>query len=122
MPIEKEARPSDLVRWNVIDNDTPQIPRSKNDAVAAVKVLLDAAANVAAVADSGDTALHGAASANEPATIELLVARGAAVDVKNKNGQTPLSITLPRKSEGRGSGFAGYPEAEAILRKLGASQ
>lgn len=119
--MEKEARPSDLVRWNVIDNDAPEIPRSPEDAVAAVKMLLDAGAAVMQTTDSGDTALHAAASANEPATIELLVSRGANVNAMNKAGQAPLSLTLPRKSE-RGPGFPGYPEAEAMLRKLGAIQ
>ena len=117
-PIEKEARPSDLARWNIIDSDTPEIPRPADEVTAAVRVLLDAGANVAHAADSGDTALHAAAATNQPTAIELLVARGAPLNVKNKIGQTPLALTLPRKPEGRGSGFAGYPEAEAMLRKL----
>ncbi|MBY0497057.1 MAG: ankyrin repeat domain-containing protein [Cyanobacteria bacterium] len=120
-PMEMEARPSDLLRWNVIDNDTPQIPRSREDAVAAVKMLLDAGAPVLQTTDAGDTALHAAAMANEPATIELLVSRGADINAMNKSGQAPLSLTLPRKSE-RGPGFPGYPEAEKMLRKLGAQQ
>lgn len=117
--MEMEARPSDLARWNVIDNDTPQVPRSPEDAAAAVKLLLDAGADIARTTESGDTALHAAAAANEPGTIELLVARGAAIDAKNKAGQTPLALTLPRKSE-RGPGFAGHAAAEATLRRLGA--
>ena len=120
-PMEMEARPSDLVRWNVVDNDTPEIPRSREDAVAAVKMLLDAGVPIMQTTDAGDTAVHAAASANEPATIELLVSRGAEINAMNKAGQTPLSLTLPRKSE-RGPGFPGYPEAEAMLRKLGAIQ
>ena len=83
-------------------------------------MLLVAGADVTQASDSGDTALHAAAATNAPALIELLVARGAAVNVKNKSGQTPLSLTLARPSQGRGPGFAGYPEAEATLRKLGA--
>jgi len=118
--IDVETRPSDLVRWNVIDNDTPSVPRSPEDAVAAVTMLLDAGADVKRVTDTGDTALHAAAGANEPATIELLASRGADVNAMNKSGQTPLSLTLPRKSE-RGPGFSGYPAAEAALRKLGAT-
>jgi ankyrin repeat protein len=120
-PIDKEARPSDLKRFNVIDNDTPEIPRPADHVEAAVRVLLDAGASVTHASDNGDTALHAAAGANQPMVIELLVQRGADVNAKNKNGQTPLSMTLPRRSE-RGPGFAGYPEAEAALRKLGASQ
>ncbi len=28
-PLEKEARPSDLVRWNIVDSDTPVVPRAE---------------------------------------------------------------------------------------------
>ncbi len=117
-----ETRPSDLLRWNVIDNDTPSVPRSLEDAVAAVKMLIDAGAAAAASSDSGETPLHAAAAANEPDTIELLVSRGADVNARNKAGQTALYLTLPRPSQGRGPGFPGYPAAEAALRKLGALQ
>jgi ankyrin repeat protein len=120
LPIEMEARPSDLARFNIIDSDTPEIPRSAADSMLAVRLLLDAGADVAHASETGDTALHAAAGANQPAVIELLAARGAALNAKNKAGQTPLALTLSRKSEGRGPGFAGYPEAEAALRKLGA--
>jgi len=119
-PIENEARPSDLAKWNIVDSDTPEIPRPADDVVAAVRLLLDAGADVTRATDTGDTALHAAAASNQPAVIELLVQRGAQVNAKNKNGQTPLTLTLPRKSEGRGFGFPGYPDAEAALRKLGA--
>ena len=121
-PIEKEARPSDLAKWNIVDSDTPEIPRPAGDVVAAVRLLLDAGADVTRATETGDTALHAAAASNQPAVIELLAGRGAHVNAKNKNGQTPLMLTLPRKSEGRGSGFPGHSEAEAVLRKLGAIQ
>jgi ankyrin repeat protein len=119
-PIEKEARPSDLAKWNIVDSDAPDIPRPADDVVAAVRLLLEAGADVTRATETGDTALHAAAASNEPAVMELLVQRGAQVNATNRNGQTPLMLTLPRKSEGRGFGFAGYPEAEAALRKLGA--
>jgi ankyrin repeat protein len=120
LPIEKEARPSDLAKWNVIDSDAPEIPRPAEDVVSAVRLLLDAGANVAVVADTGDTVLHAAAATNQLALIELLAQRGAPLNVRNKNGQTPLALTLPRTFQGRGGGFPGYPEAEALLRKVGA--
>lgn len=119
LQMEMETRPSDLARWNVIDNDTPAVPRSSDDAAAAVRMLLDAGADVNAVTDTGETPLHAAAAANAVTTIDLLGARGAAINATNKAGQTPLALTLPRPSQGRGPGFPGHPEAEAALRKLG---
>jgi len=120
--IEKEARPSDLAKWNIVDSDTPQVPRPEADVLEAVRTLLDAGADVTHPSDSGDTAVHAAAMSNLPAVIELLVGHGAAVNARNKAGQTPLALTLPRAAQGRGSGFPGYPQAEAMLRKLGATQ
>jgi hypothetical protein len=55
--------------------------------------------------------------------IRLLAARGAALDVKNKQGQTPLDLTLPIPPirEGFPPVSPWYPEAEALLRQLGAT-
>jgi ankyrin repeat protein len=118
--IEKEARPSDLAKWSIVDSDTPEVPRPEADVLDAVRTLLDGGADAAHPADSGDTALHAAAMSNLPAVIQVLVERGAPVNAQNKAGQTPLALTLPRAPQGRGNGFPGYPEAEAMLRKLGA--
>jgi len=120
--VDQSARPSDLSRFNVIDNDTPVVPRPVDVVAAAVRMLLDAGASVEHADAAGNTALHAAAFSNQPSIISLLVERGAQVNTKNKDGQTPLFFTLPRKPAGRGAGFPGYPEAEAALRKLGAKQ
>ena len=121
-PVEKEARPSDLVRWNIVDSDTPVVPRAEPDVLTAVTLLLDAGANVNDVAlATGDTALHGAAGDDMPSVIQLLVERGAALNPRNKNGQTPLELTLPRPPQGRSPGAPGLRKAEEMLRKLGAS-
>jgi uncharacterized protein len=120
-PIEKEARPLDLARWNIVDSDTPVVPRSEPDVVTAVTLLLDRGANVNDVSlATGDTALHGAAGDDMPAVIQLLVERGASLSARNKDGQTPLDLTLPRPPQGRSPGTSGLPKAEAMLRTLGA--
>ena len=120
-PVEKEARPSDLVRWNIVDSDTPVVPRAEPDVLAVVTMLLDAGANVNDVAlATGDTALHGAAGDDLPSVIQLLVERGANLNARNKDGRTALDLTLPRPPQGRSSGAAGLPRSEAMLRKLGA--
>jgi ankyrin repeat domain-containing protein 17 len=119
--VQAEARPSDLARWHVVDNDSPDVPRDPRDALAAAALLLDAGADVNQSIEAGDTALHVAAGAGLVPLIQLLADRGAQLDAVNQAGQTPLSLTLPRAPQpGRGGGAPGRPEAEALLRKLGA--
>jgi ankyrin repeat protein len=124
VPVEKETRPSDLVRWNVVDNDTPQVPRDEAEVFAATRLLLDAGADVNQSADNGDTALHVSAAAGMTTVIQLLADRGAKLDATNKAGQTPLAATMPK-----GRPFGGEPAAlgrlkaaEELLRKLGATR
>jgi ankyrin repeat protein len=112
LPVEKEARPSDLERWNIVDNDTPQVPRAEADVVAATTLLLDAGADINQVNEAGDSAVHAAAGAGMVQLIQLLAERGARLDGENKAGQTPLALTQPR---GRAPG---NKAAEALLRQL----
>lgn len=65
---------------------------ANEDAVEAVKVALDAGADVNAIDDDGDSALHGAAFRGSNEIVQLLVSRGAKLDVKNYLGFTPLMI------------------------------
>lgn len=121
--VEKEARPSDLERWNLVDSDSPVVPRAEDDVLAAVVLLLDAGAHPDEANDAGDTALHAAAGAGMTRVIQQLADRGATLDVKNKNGQTPLALTLPRPRQPGGPAAApGSKAAEDLLRKLGATQ
>jgi ankyrin repeat protein len=123
IPVEKEARPSDLARWNIVDSDTPQVPRDEAAAVAAARLLLDAGVDVNHANEAGDTALHGAAGSGQTALIQLLADRGAALEATNKAGQTPLALTLPRRGgEGRPGLSSGAKAAEDLLRSLGATR
>ena len=120
--LETEARPSDLVRWNVVDADSPVIPRAEPDVLEATRLLLDAGANVNDASETGDTALHAAAATGLTTVIQLLADRGATLEVRNKSGQTPLALTIPRQREGRSPAAPGFKAAEDLLRKLGATQ
>ena len=111
-PVEKEARPSDLERFNIVDNDTPQVPRMDDEVVAAMASLVEAGADVNQATATGDTALHAAAAAGHLKVIQFLADRGARLDATNKAGETPLALTQPR---GRSSG---NKAAEELLRKL----
>jgi ankyrin repeat protein len=110
--VEKEARPSDLARWNIVDNDTPQVPRAEGDVLAATTLLLDGGADVNQANDAGDMAIHAAAAAGLTRVIQLLADRGAKLDVPNKSGATPLALTQPRGRD------PGNKAAEELLRKL----
>jgi len=61
----------------------------------AVALLLELGADVNAVDDNGETAMHGAAYKSLPKVVQLLADKGARIEVwnhKNKYGWTPLLI------------------------------
>jgi ankyrin repeat protein len=66
-----------------------------DEAVEAVSYLLSLGADINAVSDNGDTAMHGAAFANFPKVVKLLAEKGADIEVwnrGNKRNWTPLLI------------------------------
>jgi ankyrin repeat protein len=68
---------------------------TEEEALEAVAYLLTIGADINGVADTGDTAMHGAAFANFPKVVKFLDANGARIEVwnqKNKRGWTPLLI------------------------------
>ena len=81
----------------------------------AVQVALEAGADVTAVDETGNTALHYVADKGFPRVVELLAERGAGLNAANYRGQTPLAIVM----RGRGNREAA-PVTEALLRSLGA--
>lgn len=74
--------------WNIGES-----AGTNEEALEAVKVALETGADVNAVDDRNETALHGAAYRGADEIVKLLVERGANVNVKNENGWTPLVIT-----------------------------
>jgi uncharacterized protein len=88
------------------------------EAVEAVKMLLDRGADINAVDNNGDTAMHGAAYAQYPLVVKLLAERGADPQIwkeRNKQGVTPLFAAeghigrLPRPDQ---------PTIEAVTRLM----
>jgi len=60
------------------------------DYVSAAKLLIDSGADVNAKGSGGWTSLHLAAAYGHSDLIELLISKGAALDVKDNSGKTPL--------------------------------
>jgi len=68
---------------------------TEDEALDAVKMLLDLGADINAVDNKGDTVMHGAAYGNFPTIVQLLADRGADINVWKKpdtEGRTPLFI------------------------------
>jgi len=66
--------------------------RSENEYLEAARLCLEQGTDVNATNSQGFTAMHGAANRGFDAMIKLLVEHGAKVDVKDKEGRTPLTF------------------------------
>jgi ankyrin repeat protein len=91
------------------------------DSLAAVTLAARLGGDVNASNEVGETALHGAAAKGADSIVQFLADSGAAIDVENDRGDTPLRI-----AEGKGARFAGgqglkVQESTAnLLRRLAA--
>ena len=89
---------------------------SLNDAPAAIQICLEHGGDVNAQNDEGNSALHGASFRGAGNVVELLAAKGARLDLKNKEGRIPINM-----AEGMHIGPGGWVEHEeivALFRKL----
>ena len=84
----------------------------------AVLAALEAGADVNAVDETGNTALHHVVDKGFDRVVELLVERGARLDATNDRGMTPLALVTRRR---RGN-LEAAPATEALLRALGAAE
>ena len=92
--------------------------------IEAVEQALEAGADVDDnTNNSGDTAMHIAASRGLDDIISLLAARGATLDVRNERGQTPLGVAMagPQGVAALYNPGGGRPTTVALLRELGAT-
>ena len=82
-------------------------------ALEAVTLAVEQGADVNAVNQAGDTALHAAASLGMNTVVQFLADSGANLNVKNEREQTPLAVS-PRE--------AARQSTAALLRALGAQE
>jgi len=83
-----------------------------------VKLMLKLGADVNAVDDNGETAMHGAAYRNHPKVVQLLTDNGAKIDVwnrTNKSGLTPIVIAEGHRP---GLNFRPSPQTVAALHRV----
>ena len=93
-------------------------PGSAEEALEAVKLMVELGDSVATVDDNGDAALHGAVMRGSPELVLYLLEHGAALNPVNQRGWTPLTIA-------QGIFYANlgrrWPDMEALLLGLGAT-
>jgi ankyrin repeat protein len=98
--------------------------------VEGVTTALDLGGDVNAANAAGDTALHSAAAQGYDKVVQLLVDRGAALNSKNKRGQTPLAVVLngaPRRPDASGNVDTPpepieHQSTADLLKKLGGTE
>ena len=101
------------------DGSTPlmaAIGRNEQAAAAVARQLVEAGANVDVADDNGGTALHRAAASGFNEIVKVLAHRGANLEARNRQGQTPLMLARPRRTP---QGVEQNATAE-LLRSLGA--
>jgi ankyrin repeat protein len=90
---------------------------TESEVLEAVQAALDLGADINAVDNNGETAMHAAAYKNLPRVVKFLAARGAKIDVWNKPdrfGWTPLAIAVGY----RFGNFKPSPDTEASVREV----
>ena len=95
---------------------------TEDEAIEAVEYLLTLGADLNAVAETGDTAMHGAAFANFPKVVRLLHARGAKLEVwnrPNRRGWTPLLVAEGHRFGNFKPGFSTIAAFHEVLRAHG---
>lgn len=93
---------------------------SEAQVLEAVKLLVEEqGADVNAVSDLGETAMHAAAYRGANSVVQYLFDKGAKLDVVAIDGRTPLIVA---DGVEYGNSFAAQPHTAALLRKLGAKE
>jgi len=93
-------------------------PRS----IEAIKLFLAKGIDINAANDAGNTALHSAAGKGWDQVVRFLVEQGAKIDLKNKQGFTPIDLAMGKGGRGGanavGNGRAGHETTVALLEEL----
>jgi ankyrin repeat protein len=102
------------------EEDTTGRRKTQADSIEAIKLCLQAGIDINAVDSRGQTALHGAAFWGFDEVVQFLAEHGAKLDMKDRNGKTPLDAAMGLAG---GVGFDGAssvprPSTAALIQKL----
>jgi ankyrin len=93
---------------------------TEEQSIEAIRFCLEHGADVNAVNDLGETAAHGAAQRGADKVMRLLAENGALLNVKNKEGRTPMDEAIGQAAD-LGAATARRPERKStqeVLRQL----
>ncbi|HXC59296.1 MAG TPA: ankyrin repeat domain-containing protein [Steroidobacteraceae bacterium] len=94
---------------------------NEQQCIETAKLLIAAGANVNAVNERGQTALHAATQQGWTQFVRFLASSGARLDVKDRGGATALDIAIGRAGGASRPGVSGpeaHPETAVALREL----
>ena len=93
---------------------------SEAQVLEAVRLIVEElGADVNAVSDVGETAMHAAAYRGANSVVQYLFDKGAKLDVAALDGRTPLRVA---DGVEYGNSFAAHPHTAVLLRELGARE
>ena len=95
--------------------------RNEQRGIDTAKLLRAAGANVNAVRDNGQAAVHGAALWGWNGFVAYLAQTGARLDIRDQAGATALDVAMGKAGGTGRAGVAGaetHPDTAALLRKL----
>jgi ankyrin repeat protein len=95
-----------------------EAPGTEPDVLEAVKLLVKLGADVNAVDDHGETAMHGAAYRNHTRVVQLLADKGAKIAVWNRKNRTGLTPIVIAEGHRPGLNFRPSPETVAALHRV----
>ena len=102
-------------------SDGDESAGTEEDAIEAVRLILSTGADINAVDDRGNTAMHGAAFKSWTKLVQFLADNGANIEIwnrKNKRGWTPLKIARGQRP---GNFRPSAETIDAIQRVIGAA-
>jgi ankyrin repeat protein len=86
------------------------------DFIEAASLCLERGVDINAVSENGQTPLHLAVTVRSEAFIKFLIDRGARVDIKDKQGRTPIDVATGAGARGRGAAAPVRENVVAMLR------
>jgi ankyrin repeat protein len=99
-------------------------PLEAEATVKAATAAIALGSDLDATTKAGDTALHLAATRGANSVVKVLADAGAALEIKNQKGQTPLAAAAARRAPGEADPAAAQQKNETVelLRSLGAKE